>query len=479
MTRKNLPTIASFASMNDPVQFGAELWKRLNGVRKETRYVEWKRFLPVGEYNLKAYKYRIVKTIIGFANTDGGFIIFGVTPTGSWEGLDPSILRSIDPAHFVELVSECVSPDIVQLNYADFTINSRQFALLHTPPSKAAPHVTTRQVVDKDTHGRPVQVLAKYSVYARYGAKTDYATPSQHQVILSRRLESLREQLLTRIREVPVPIPVSIKGSHGDHTGIRVAKATSDPSAPSVRLVRAGEPASGVYLHEELSDGLFDEINNVIEANFKLAGKREIFVLGEPIYYRIYAERQHVDNIHRRFNILANTAICSLYAPSLFWLNSLTAMEIATILRRAIIEQKTPEMYGVIRIAVLLGEKTSDWLWGVIEKKWERNAQKPDFFWAFQSIRKRTSVKDRILLALQTSPQAQLETSGTAEATTIGDLLSEPQRAANVLSHVCMKIFNDEKKYKVLSRKLDILSYGKYIATREGDILSQLKKIKP
>ena len=378
----------------------------------------------------------------------------------------------------MELVSECVSPDIVQLNYADFAIDSRQFALLHTPPSKVVPHVTTRQLIDKDTHGRLVQVISKYAVYARHGAKTDLATPSQHQVILNRRLESLREQLLTRIREVPVPIAVPIKGSHGDQTGIRVARATSDPSAPSVRLVRAGIPASGVYLHEELSDGLFDEINNVIEANYKLARGREIFVLGEPIYYRIYAERQHVDNIHGRFHTLANTAICSLYAPSLFWLNSLTAMDIASILHRAIKEQKTPEMYGVIRIAVLLGEKTSDWLWGVIEKKWEQNSQKPEFYWAFQTIRNRTGIKDRILLALRTTSQAQVEKFGPAEATTIGDLLSAPQRASSILSHVCMSIFQDEKKYKVLSRELDVLSYGKQFATREDEILSELKKYK-
>jgi hypothetical protein len=323
-----------------------------------------------------------------------------------------------------------------------------------------------------------VHVLAKYTVYARHGAKTDIVTPSQHQVILSRRLEALREQLLSRIKEVPVPIPLPIKGSHGDQTGIRVARATTDPLAPPVRLVRAGEPASGVYLHEELSDGLFDEINNVVEVNFKLAGKRETFVFGEPIYYRIYAERQHVDNIHGRFNILANTAICGLYAPSLFWLNSLTATEIASILHRAINEQKTPEMYGVIRIAVLLGEKTSDWLWGVLEKKWGKNTQKPDFYWGFQIIRNRSSVKDRILLALRTTSQSHVEMVGTSETATIGDLMSAPHRAASILSHVCMRIFDDDKKYKTLSRELDILSYGKQFSTRENEILSELKKYK-
>jgi len=43
-------------------------------------------------------------------------------------------------------------------------------------------------------------------------------------------------------------------------------------------------------LHEELSDGLFDEINNVIEANTLLSGGKDAFFLGESIYYRIYAE---------------------------------------------------------------------------------------------------------------------------------------------------------------------------------------------
>jgi hypothetical protein len=41
-----------------------------------------------------------------------------------------------------------------------------------------------------------------------------------------------------------------------------------------------------------------------------------------------------------------------------------------------------------------------------------------------------------------------------------------------------MRIFDDDKKYKTLSRELDILSYGKQFSTRENEILSELKKYK-
>jgi hypothetical protein len=68
----------------------------------------------------------------------------------------------------------------------------------------------------------------------------------------------------------------------------------NDLKAVPVRLTRDRSVASGYFIHEEISDGIFDEINNVIDANRALARGQQHFLLGQLIYYRIYAERQHV-----------------------------------------------------------------------------------------------------------------------------------------------------------------------------------------
>ena len=53
-----------------------------------------------------------------------------------------------------------------------------------------------------------------------------------------------------------------------------MARITDDPSAPAVRLTRSKDDSSGFFLHEELYDGLFEEINNVLDANDLIAEGR-------------------------------------------------------------------------------------------------------------------------------------------------------------------------------------------------------------
>jgi hypothetical protein len=61
-----------------------------------------------------------------------------------------------------ELINGCVYPDIPVLNYTDFW-HRRAFALLHIPPSTAAPHVTTKQIADKANPARII--LARYALH--------------------------------------------------------------------------------------------------------------------------------------------------------------------------------------------------------------------------------------------------------------------------------------------------------------------------
>ena len=85
----------------------------------------------------------------------------------------------------------------------------------------------------------------------------------------------------------------------------------------------------GIIMHEEISEGLFDEINNVLETNRLLAAGERGFVFGDDIYYRVYAERQHVQSSQETFMLLARTALERVYGPSFFWLLRLQPSAIA------------------------------------------------------------------------------------------------------------------------------------------------------
>jgi hypothetical protein len=60
-------------------------------------------------------------------------------------------------------------------------------------------------------------------------------------------------------------------------------RAVNDPNAVAVRLTRDSALASGSFVHEEVSDALFDEINNVIDANRILAKGQKDFFFGQRV----------------------------------------------------------------------------------------------------------------------------------------------------------------------------------------------------
>ncbi len=135
--------------------------KRLTS--KENRHLEWKQHPPLGPSVGNGPKYRMVKAAVSFANWEGGFVVFGVDRNGEWRGLTEAELEVVDPANLGELINGCIFPEIPVLNYIDFHHKRKLFALLHVPPSPLAPHVTTKEIVEKDSAGKLRPVLARHA----------------------------------------------------------------------------------------------------------------------------------------------------------------------------------------------------------------------------------------------------------------------------------------------------------------------------
>jgi hypothetical protein len=258
---KALRALSALAAETEPLEVLDEVVARLRTSTTESRVLEWKTNGLFGPHVTIRTKYRAVKAAISFANTDGGFILFGVDPKGAWTGLSDSEVAELDPAKITELINGAVFPELPIINVAQFAEAGRQFALVHVPPSPLIPHVTTKDITEMDAAGVRKIILAKHTVYYRQGAKSESATPVQHQKIVEKRTIRLRDELVRRVKEVPVPIVVAGRiGTMPSGTAVTVARVTNDPSAPVVRVTRAPSQATGVLLHEELSDGLFEEI---------------------------------------------------------------------------------------------------------------------------------------------------------------------------------------------------------------------------
>ena len=121
-------------------------------------------------------------------------------------------------------------------------------------------------------------------------------------------------------------------------------KITNNKNAQAVNVTRDKTKSQGVLVHEEISEGIFEEINNLLDVNEKLKTTKKEFILSEELYYRIYSERQHVSYNISQFEVLSSLAFHQYYCPFLFWMSKLPAKSIASIIHNAIGNMKAPNV---------------------------------------------------------------------------------------------------------------------------------------
>ena len=78
--RRKQKSITAFARGENPFAQLNALVCDLYTETVETRYLEWKSTPPLGAAVTPKIKYRLVKAVLAFANTDGGFVVFGIVP---------------------------------------------------------------------------------------------------------------------------------------------------------------------------------------------------------------------------------------------------------------------------------------------------------------------------------------------------------------------------------------------------------------
>lgn len=254
------------------------LWKRLRVERDEGRFLEWKAFPPVGPSVGGDEKYRMVKVAISFANTSGGFILFGVSRTGGYTGLHPSETSHVDSSKIESLLNEAVDPSI-SYKLTQYIFRSKVFYILHVPPSRRAPHITTKARHGDKSRGSK-EILRKYALYVRRGSQSVIAGPRDYQRIIDQHVERVRAEMLRRIKQVAVSDISPVRdGAPSAPSSVVEARLSSDSSATPFRFVQNVEDADVRLVHSDVSSIIFQSPDNILKVNASLAGNRQDFVL--------------------------------------------------------------------------------------------------------------------------------------------------------------------------------------------------------
>jgi hypothetical protein len=245
-------------------------------------------------------------------------------------------------------------------------------------------------------------------------------------------------------------------------------KVVLSDEGEKIQLTRNRDEAQGTLFYEELQEGIFDEINNILDANNLLARGNQQFMLGPALYYRIYSERQHVNYRIETFDLLARTAAMDIYAPFLFWLTKLPPIKIVDILFDLYEQSKSPKIHNLTKMVLLIGDEAVKIFSTLFEEKYKNLVQKPDFYYTFMDQIK--SKKSNVILgALKATTNKIL-----IDDYTYGHLLEDTNFALKILSQECLKVFKGQSLQRTITRELDFLTYGHSLINHE-QIIQELK----
>lgn len=191
----------------------------LLNLREENSLVDFKVAFHSGE---EREWLEITKDIIAFANTNGGYLTFGVED-GSFQpiGLDQETANALcDPNNLQQKVNRFVEPQIASLRCKRWSVGGKAFVAVLIPPSVGKTHIISKNGAFKFPSGQEKVVLRQGTSYVRRSGANHLLDARDLDDIINRRIDHFKESLLSKIARV-VEAP----------QGSEVFVVTPDPTA--------------------------------------------------------------------------------------------------------------------------------------------------------------------------------------------------------------------------------------------------------
>jgi hypothetical protein len=216
-----------------------ELVERGLKAKRESKYVDFKSSFDVtsaGEWC------EIIKDIVAMCNSGGGVIVFGLDNKGSPTGFDPSPILDIDPATITDKVAKYTGVEYSEFEVLEGTKGRVQLALLRVYPRKN-PIVFNKPGTYQVLPGKQQVAFSKGTIYFRHGAKSEPGNSLDVRKVIERRLEEMRNDLLSGVQQVinaPPGAKVAVLSDQVFETEADTAfpiRIVEDPSAPQYRKI--------------------------------------------------------------------------------------------------------------------------------------------------------------------------------------------------------------------------------------------------
>jgi len=194
-----MQSVQEYLSSKNPLTREVALF--LSAYDEEDDRVDYKQtFNPTSEKEWL----EITKDISAFANTFGGYLVFGISDNPKIVvGLSravANVLKNVN--NLLQKINRNLEPQVALLRAKEFRLDGSSIVVLYIPQSTGETHLISKDASFKHLSGKSKTVLHKGTFYVRRSAANHLGDSRDLDHVIERRIDQFRESLLDKVARV-------------------------------------------------------------------------------------------------------------------------------------------------------------------------------------------------------------------------------------------------------------------------------------
>ena len=290
----------------------------------------------------------ITKDLSAFANTFGGFLVFGVEDsTFDVVGLETHVSKFLaDSNKIQDKVNRYLEPGITSIRSKEFLYGEKILVILFVPQTRNVTHVISNDGSFKYPTGNEKTLIRKGTMYVRRSAGNHLVDSRDLDGIVERRIDQFRESLIDKVAQiVNSPTDSKVVVLSKDNTEENVEKYIISNSPEAIPIKGQSFSVAPKSIEEEIA------------AHASLLENDSKHCPSEELVWKWYHNRNSLE-ITNEQKLAIFTFSLRLECPVFFWIKGLEAEQILESIINALrTSPRGNHLQKIIIVSMFLGKR--------------------------------------------------------------------------------------------------------------------------